>query len=326
MAIAEILPHLYRIEIPLPNNPLKVTNSYFIRGQERNLLVDTGFNRDECRVAMDEALLSLGINMENTDLFITHLHSDHAGLAGHLATEHTSVYMSEYDGQVVMNSKDSAHWAMFNDFFRFSGLMSTGVEDNINNHPGFRFAAPVLDRITMVPDGYHIQVGEYNFCCLQTEGHTPGHMCLYDSDKRLLLSGDHILGKITPNITLWELTVDVLGQYLQSLDKIAALKVDLVLPGHRTIIEDCGQRIQELKTHHERRLQDVMNIIADQRLHATEVASCMRWDLSYRDWNDFPWGQKLFATGEAMSHLYHLVKQDKLVMTMENDIAYFAHK
>lgn len=325
MAIELILENIYRIEIPLPGNPLKATNSYLICG-ERNLLVDTGFNREECRQAMDEALLSLNINMDKTDLFITHLHSDHAGLIGYLAAPGTSIYMSYADGQVVANSRASTHWAMFNDFFVFSGMLASGVENSINNHPGYRFAAPATNNITLVADGYHLTVGDYNFRCVATPGHTPGHMCLYEPQKRLLLSGDHILAKITPNITLWHLEEDVLGQYLQSLEQIAAMDIGLVLPGHRHTITDCRQRINELMTHHENRLQDVVKIVADHKYHATDVAKRMKWDLSFKEWDEFPWGQKLFATGEAMSHLYHLVRQERLLMSWEDGVAYFSTK
>jgi len=296
MAIEQMLENIYRIEIPLPGNPLKATNSYLICGEERNLLVDTGFNRDECRLAMDEALAALNISMNNTDLFITHLHSDHAGLIGHLATPNTSIYMSEADGLVVADSRDSKHWSMFNDFFRISGMQVSGIENNVHNHPGYRFAAPPTELITMLPDGYELTVGQYTFRCIATRGHTQGHMCLYEPNKRLLLSGDHILAKITPNITLWHLEYDVLGQYLDSLDRINKLDIDLVLPAHRHMIKDCRQRIAELKAHHDNRLQDVLDIIDDNCFNATDVAQRMKWDLSVKEWVYFPWAQNLFAT------------------------------
>ena len=82
--IEEILPNLYRIEIPLPRNPLKYLNSYLIKGRERNLLIDTGFNQEECKTAMFEGLGKLEVNLEETDLFVTHLHADHTGLVSAL--------------------------------------------------------------------------------------------------------------------------------------------------------------------------------------------------------------------------------------------------
>lgn len=321
--IEQVLPDIFKIEIPLPKNPLRATNSYLIRGEKRNLLVDTGFNCEESRQAMVRALGELNVQMEDTDLFITHLHSDHAGLLSYLVTPETRVFMSEPDAYIVGGGQGSSYWQIFSRFLISSGLIADGIENTIERHPGYRYAPETFDGFTIVEDGYEIIVGSYCFQCLETKGHTPGHICLYDKDKKLLLSGDHILGKITPNITLWQLGEDVLGNYLKSLERIAALDVDLVLPGHRHIFNDCQGRINELKRHHDARLENVQQIVGNQRLSGVQVAQQMKWDLSFKDWYEFPWGQKLFAVGEAMSHLYHLFQQGILQLSCDNEIFYF---
>jgi len=321
--IEQVLPDIFRIEIPLPKNPLKATNSYYIRGKERSLLVDTGFNCEESRQAMVSALQELDIHMENTDLFITHLHSDHAGLLSFLVTPETTVWMSEADSYIVGSGRESSYWKIFSGFLLHSGLIADGIENTIDRHPGYRFAPEEFHRFTTVKDGDVIEVGAYCFECLETKGHTAGHICLYNREKKLLLSGDHILDKITPNITLWQLGEDVLGNYLSSLDRIAALDVEIVLPAHRNIINDCKRRINELKDHHRARLANVLDILGSQKLNGTEVAKQMKWDLTIKEWSDFPWGQKLFAVGEAMSHLYHLFQQGVLQITCDNNVFYF---
>jgi glyoxylase-like metal-dependent hydrolase (beta-lactamase superfamily II) len=118
----------------------------------------------------------------------------------------------------------------------------------------------------------------------------------------------------------------VFGQYLQSLDKIGQLEIDTVLPGHRYVITDCQGRIEELKRHHHSRLDNILDILGHQTMNTTQVASRMRWDLSFKKWEDFPWGQKLFASGEAMSHLHHLTAEGELEMRLENKIAWFRKK
>ena len=324
--IEQVLPDIFKIEVPLPKNPLRATNSYFIRGNERNLLVDTGFNCEESRDAMVSAFQELNVSMENTDLFITHLHSDHAGLLSFLTTPQTTVWMSEPDGYVVGGGQLSSHWQIFSGFLVGSGLIADGIENTIERHPGYRYAPEIFGDITNVKEGDEKKERSYRIQCLETKGHKHGHICLYDQDKKLLLSGDHILGKITPNITLWQLGEDVLGDYLRSLDRIASLDVNLVLPGHRYILNDCRGRIQELKNHHKARLENVLDILGDQSLNGVEVAQQMKWDLSFKDWRDFPWGQKLFAVGEAMSHLYHLFQLGVLLIHCENDIYFFTKR
>ncbi len=83
----EIARGLYRLQIPLPENPLKSLNSYVIKGPGRNLIIDTGLNRQECMDAMQAGLKEIGIDLRETDFFITHLHADHFGLVSSLVTD-----------------------------------------------------------------------------------------------------------------------------------------------------------------------------------------------------------------------------------------------
>ncbi len=325
--IEQIQPDIYKIEIPLPKNPLKALNSYFIRGRERNLLIDTGFNSDACRDAMNQALSDLGANMETTDIFLTHLHSDHSGLINYLATPSTKVLMSEVDAKLlVADHEEDSFMTITSDYLHLSGLISEGVANTPELEPGYKYASKFFTRFTMLKDGQEIKIANYCFRCVETAGHSPGHLCLYEQEKKLLISGDHILGTITPNITLWFLGEDVLGDYLQSLDKIAALEIDLVLPGHRSLITDCRGRIEEIKYHHEERLAEIIKLLGKQKMNAAQVARQMKWDLSYKSWNEYPWGQKLFATGEALAHLYHLCFRGLLEFSTIGGIVYFEKK
>jgi glyoxylase-like metal-dependent hydrolase (beta-lactamase superfamily II) len=121
-----------------------------------------------------------------------------------------------------------------------------------------------------------------------------------------------VLGDITPNITMWRENDDSLGDYLESLDKVAKLDVELVLPGHRKPFEDCGGRIEELKEHHRQRLEEVVGILTGWSATAYQVASKMTWDIIAKSWEDFPVVQKWFAVSEAAAHLYHLERRGKI--------------
>ncbi len=103
--IEQILPQLYRIEIPLPNNPLRSLNAYFVRGKERSLIIDTGMNLDECLKVMRSGLNELKVDLHKTDFFITHRHADHTGLLNELASKQSRVYVG--DPEAIADLRDS---------------------------------------------------------------------------------------------------------------------------------------------------------------------------------------------------------------------------
>ncbi len=299
----EILPDLFRIKIPLPKSPLKYLNSYVIRGADRNLVIDTGLNREECLEAMKGGLKELDIDLRETDLFITHLHADHFGLVSRLVTETTRTYFNRPDTEII------EAWGGWEPMVEYAGLMGfprNELQNALESHPGYRFRSAWVPELSILRDDDTIRVGGYLFRCIETPGHTRGHTCLYEPEKRILISGDHILNDITPNIQCWSDQEDPLRDYLASLDKVSGLAVDLVLPGHRRLFRNFKERIEELKTHHDRRAKEVLRILQAGPKNAFQVASEMTWDIAYRSWDQFPLAQKWFATGEAISHLRYL--------------------
>ena len=323
VVIEQVRTNLFRAEIPLPRNPLKATNSYIIKGEDRNLIIDTGMNRDECKSALLAALDQLNIDLGKTDFFITHLHADHVGLVGELATEDAVIYFNKPDAE-ILNYKDL--WQLVFSMAGRHGFPSEQVNSAIDSHPGQRYSPKNPVDFTLVEDGDVIKCNDYELHCVVTPGHTSGHTCLYEPNLKYFFSGDHILGNITPNISTWLDNGDPLGDYLKSLAKVYAMSIDLVLPGHRGLITDCRKRINELREHHRLRLDEVMAILDAKKDpgSAFEVASRMTWDLVAESWDDFPLMQKWFATGEALAHICHLEVAGKLKREMAGSTMVFS--
>ncbi|MBW2149949.1 MAG: MBL fold metallo-hydrolase, partial [Deltaproteobacteria bacterium] len=167
-------------------------------------------------------------------------------------------------------------------------------------------------------------IGDYVFTCVETPGHTRGHMCLYAPGKRIFISGDHILHDITPNIQLWSNKENPLNEYMASLDKVYGLDIELVLPGHRVIFRNCKKRIQELKKHHQHRADEVLSLLENGGQNAYQVASRMSWDITYSSWDLFPVAQKWFATGEAIAHLKYLEEKGMVQREMRDHTIVFS--
>ena len=301
--VEEILANLYKLEIPLPKSPLKALNSYVIKNTERNLIIDTGWNQEECMYAMQTGLRELGVDIRKTDFFITHLHADHFGLISDLVTDTSKIYFNQPDAD---RFKSGFRWDDFVNFARLNGVPENELQAIRQSHPGLKFRAKGGLAFHILRGGDEISIGNYVFRCVETPGHTWGHMCLYEPNKKIFVAGDHILNNITANIQLWSDEWDPLKEYLASLEKVYKLDIELVLPGHRGIFKNCRERIQELKQHHQKRLEEIISILEKGKKNAFQVASQMSWDIICDSWDLFPVSQKWFATGEAIAHLKYL--------------------
>jgi glyoxylase-like metal-dependent hydrolase (beta-lactamase superfamily II) len=318
--IKELLPNLFRIKIPLPENPLKYLNSYVIMGSERNLIIDTGLNRKECLDAMQAGLHELNLDLGKTDFFITHLHADHFGLVSKLATPTSKTYFNRPDAEII---EAWGGWESMINYGGRNGFPKDALRAALNSHPGFKFSSKWIPELSILGDDDTITIGDYFFKCVETPGHTRGHTCLYEPAKKILISGDHILIDITPNIQCWSDQDDPLKNYLASLDKVHELDVDLVLPGHRRIFRNHRERIAELKKHHRNRAEEVLVILSKGPGNAFQVASEMTWDITYESWEQFPLSQKWFATGEAIAHLRYLEKKGRLLRKTQEEVTLF---
>ena len=325
MVAQEVVAGLFRVEVPLPGNPLRAVNSYVVTGGERPLVVDTGMYRDACAAAMDEGLASLEIAPEGADYFITHFHADHLGLVTRLAGPDSKVYFNQPEMDFLASfSGTDTFFTRLSALGRRGGFPEAEVQAAVSNHPGSKYSPSTYPEFTAVGEGDQIEAGDYRFRCVETPGHTPGHLCLYEPEKRLLLSGDHILGDITPNISLWSEGGNPLRSYLASLEKVRALDVALVLPGHRSIVSNYRERIDELERHHEARTREAADILAEGPATVYEVASHMTWDITAASWADFPVVQKWFAAGEAAAHLKYLEDSEAASVRVQDGIVVYA--
>ncbi|MCW3975672.1 MAG: MBL fold metallo-hydrolase [Candidatus Bathyarchaeota archaeon] len=302
--IEKIMSDLYLIKVPIPNNPLKATNSYIIKGKDNNLIIDTGVNLKKSLNTILSGLKKIDVDLENTDFFITHLHSDHLDLALVLATNSSRIYFNQPDAEAIRGSNE---WndELYN-IARVCGFPEDRLQEVIKKYSWHRYREIDPEIFTILKEGDTIDVGDFHFKFVETKGHSRGHMCLYESRKKLLFAGDHILSDITPNISLWSYDGNPLKDYLDSLDKVYELDIELTLPGHRSFIRDCRKRINELKLHHKMRAIEIISILKKGRRDAFQIASKMNWEMAYDSWKSFAINHKMFATLETIAHLKYL--------------------
>ncbi len=322
--VNELIPGVFSIDIPLPGNPLRNLNSYLIKGSKRNLLIDTGFNMKECLEAMNAGLAELDVDMSKTDIFLTHLHSDHIGLTPSIASGSSRVFVSSEDLDLMLQFMTDEYKEEIDQKYLQIGFPYDDLMRNKSLNPAMIYLPSEDVSYTTVSDGEIVNPGGFELRCILTPGHTPGHMCLHNAEHKILFSGDHVIFGISPNITTWKTLPDPLGAYYTSLRKIEDLDVEKTFSAHRQIEGDVKARSRELIHHHDLRLDETMDIVA--RIGKStpyDIASYMKWSIRAKDWNDFPVSQKWFAVGEAYAHLEYLRFRGKLNQTEKDGLFYY---
>ncbi len=310
----EILENIYRIEVPLPKNPLQRLNSYFIRGEESSMIIDTGFRQPECRAALFQALEALHVDRNTLDVFGTHIHSDHIGLAPEVVGPNRKIYLGRGDFHWAASEESDRYWELMDERFLIEGFPQEELEALAPVNPA-RNLGPALDlpQYQVVGNGDVFELGGHRLEVIEAPGHTPGMVCLWMPQEQVMFTADHILFDITPNITMWPNMEDALGSYLESLRKFRQYPVKLALPGHRES-GDYHARIDALLEHHDKRVAETLKIVADRPGMSTyEIAGFMTWKIKAKTWAEFPLIQKFFAVGECLSHLDYLRGLGKIV-------------
>ena len=186
--VSKICENIYSFPVVLPDNPLKWLNCYVVNGAEgeRSLLIDTGFKRPECFDALMRGMEALELKPELTDVFLSHVHSDHTGNAGALADLGCRIIMGEIDNGLM----NDARWAERLPLFRSEGMPEKLIEQVHQNNPGMLFA-PKLVKTVNVRDGDVLSYGGYELKCL----HTPGHNRFSGNrQKNLFFLGEYTIG------------------------------------------------------------------------------------------------------------------------------------
>ena len=247
-------PAVYRVDVPLPDNPLKNLNCYVIQDSGETLIIDTGFNRKECLDALLEGLAELDADWEKTNLFLTHLHADHTGLAPTLMKDKPGkMYMSRVDYAVLEGLMVGEVWKVSDANFIAEGFTQEQINILHSGNPARGFEPECFFDVEELEDGDVITVGKWKFQCILVPGHTPGQMLLYQREEQLLFTADHILFDITPNITCWVGTADSLGNYLDSLVKTRDIPIRTALPAHRKNDMNVYERMDETNERNGRR-------------------------------------------------------------------------
>jgi len=293
---------IYRIDLPLPFIGLDWVNSYVIEGPDGVTVIDVGVDDQAGLEALSSGLAALGHKLDSiTQIVATHLHPDHVGLAGHLVAELGCRWVME--ASAVDNLDLYNDWSKFRSFIGETALANGGPADHVAilaaDEPRPDWAPVSIPPTDTVGDGDKIPVGDDRWLeVVHTPGHEPSHICLVDSATGALFSGDHVLPRITPFIPHLGEGTDNLGTYLSSLMRVEAIDPPVTYPAHGVTIERGKERAHQIRLHHQRRLEGIVDIAKEGATAWQVMEGLFRPHLP-------PMHQRL-AFGETMSHVEHL--------------------
>jgi glyoxylase-like metal-dependent hydrolase (beta-lactamase superfamily II) len=321
--VERVRPGLWSVPVPIPDSPLRYVLCYVLEHRSGVVLVDPGWPSDDSYDALAAGLGSFGRSVaEVSGILVTHAHHDHYGLAPRIRAK-TGAWVAMHERDVAMQVfADDDHAAILRR--RREWLYRCGATAEDADGPGFDVESITRWALAERPDrhltdGERIGIGRFDIEAVWTPGHTPGHMTFHERGEGLLLSGDHLLPRITPNISLFtERDAAVLDDYLASLAKVSRLPVDEVLPGHEYRFTGAAARADQIRRHHEERLREILTATAAGGPRSVwRISRELTWSRSWAALG--PFGRRM-AMAETAAHLFSLRGHGKVAMTEDSGV------
>jgi glyoxylase-like metal-dependent hydrolase (beta-lactamase superfamily II) len=276
-----VLPGVYRLRLPLPWPGVPHCNAWAVRCSDGFVLFDTGMHQPGSMVELERALAMCGLALEETRLIVcTHAHSDHAGQAPTIKQRvGCEVWMHpSHDLMRGMVSDPEAVMARRLEIARQSGVPEEAIRryaaERGKPEPGF--AGPLEPDRDLV-EGVKVETDLGEWIAYETPGHSPSHVCLFQPERRLLISGDHLLGRISLYFE-YGYSPDPVGEFLGSLAKVERLGARLCLAGHGRTFTDVLAHIRGNRKLVDEQLAAVRAAVGSEPLTAFEVVSSLHGD------------------------------------------------
>jgi glyoxylase-like metal-dependent hydrolase (beta-lactamase superfamily II) len=309
----ELVPGVVWLRLPLPY-ALDHVNVWLLEEDDGWTAIDTGHGDEATRAAWDGVARSVLRGRPVRRVICTHHHPDHVGLSAWMARRWgaelwcTRTEWLEARAQSLRPLAETQGVAA--SFYRAAGVPGTELPrllECCRSYPDNVSVAPSYHRIR---DGDELLAGGVRWRVVVGRGHSPEHACLSAPGRGLFVSGDQVLPRISPNVSIWpsEQDEEPLGEFLASLETLrAVLPTALVLPSHGSPFTGLPRRCEELLRHHRARLDAVVAACDEPRTAWEVMAVLFERALDPH--------QTTFGIGEAMAHLNHLVAAGRLRRT-----------
>ena len=316
----QMVDKIFKIELPIPF-PLKSTNVYFIDESPRTL-IDTGIKTEASFEGLKKGLEEIGVSLSSIErILITHGHIDHYGQAKKLSSiSGARIYIHPVEYGRIRSILHS--FGFLKSILLRNGVPQGVVNETIYFMESAQNMADPLDEAFFIGDGDSIPFDSITWKAVHCPGHSPGLLCFYWPEKKILFTGDHLIKEITPNpvLTVPEggppFRYPSLKDYLTSLKKIEKMDIDLLLPGHGEEIDDPEGLIKKIFVHHQERMDRVRSILSSGEKTPYEIAM----DL----FPGVPPFEVFLGISEAVGHLDILMGEERVRVEEKEGIDFYS--
>jgi glyoxylase-like metal-dependent hydrolase (beta-lactamase superfamily II) len=309
--LTEVVEGVFELRLPIPFEDGLVNVFLFADGDEADLL-DCGMNSDESVATIKAAIGNLGAKRLRK-LVVTHIHPDHYGAAGSLAGPGMAdLYIHRLEVPLVHpRYVELEHLVKeVRTYLLVNGVPVDDADVLSNSQRALSQVVKTAEPSVQLDGAELLQMGRRHLRVEWTPGHSPGHICLYDRQEKLLFAGDHMLPELSPNIGLHpQSTPDPLHEYLDGLRRLSAYEPHLILPSHGRPFTGAPARVKVLEAHHRKRLEQIVAIVGRGKQTG--------WDVALELWGPREnLYEKRLALQEALAHLQALAVDDRVTKSV----------
>ncbi len=322
--LTEVAKDVFWLRLPMQGR-LNHINVWLLRDYDGWTIVDTGLNREEVQQIWQRVFDKHLGGKPITRVIATHLHSDHTGNAGWICRKwDCELWMSRADFYMCKVMAADGPSDVPDDAIRF--YRRAGFDDDRLERYRQRFGqfganiTPLPAGFRRIEDGQYIDIGGREWRAASGHGHSPEHICLYCPELKVIIGGDQILPKITPNVGVQpsEPFANPLRGFINTCARFRErLPADLlVLPAHEMLYEGLHERLTELIDWHEVCLEKLYDLCGEPKRAVDCFPALFKSKIN--DYSFFP------ATGESIAHLHCALERRMLkVEEDENGVAWW---
>jgi glyoxylase-like metal-dependent hydrolase (beta-lactamase superfamily II) len=306
----ELQPGVFWARLPLPY-ALDHVNVWLLEEDDGWTVIDTGHGDEATRAVWEALAVNLLRGRPIRRMICTHHHPDHLGLSGWMTArwgaELWCTRTEWLEGRAQSLRPLAETQAVAASFYRAAGVPEPALPEILECCRSYPENVSVTPTYRRLREGDSLTAGGIRWRVVVGRGHAPEHACLFARERGLFVSGDQVLPRISPNVSIWpsEQGEEPLGEFLASLEALREVDPEvLVLPSHGSPFKNLPRRCEELLRHHRARLEAVLAACERPRTAFEVMAVLFERELDPH--------QTTFGIGEAMAHLNHLVAAKRL--------------